>query len=935
MMLTRRSALLGGLSLPVLAMLDRGSLASTSLRSASDMLVVALTSVSAATKPAMLSALMEPFLARNLPVFLGVATVGPDGTPLVRTGELATFLRSTLERHPGLLEIGLDVTFRSQDPYEQLREASTAQATFGETINSFAPELRQEVLTALTLSTSASSASPKDGAVLRAAGIRTVLRIPGQDGTGDHKGFSLTSTGLANLYVPEATSARSATGRLRGADDLMSGLQSLYGRKHPLIVVLPLDAFASLQQDELASHAASLAAAVEAERAAGRVRLAHPQTLYTEMVGHSGQAVFIRIDDLRIAAADPEHMAFTTELMALGAPVIEAVIPMTSTISLSEDKQVAAYLRANIEKPGFEVAVHGWRHTPSEMLGLSREASIGLVARGAQEVHRTTGRTPFSFVPPNNMLDANALEGFAAAGLAIVSAQKNDFKWFSGLDRHGILHLSNTIMFEKSWTDDLPYQDTQAVLDRIGTKSDAVFSIHPRTANTPEKRKQVLDVVATLARRAGTPLKTFEAFGAPLMAMMPDYETIRRARGEVGVADPRPRDTSREEEARLREDAALAWRYFEWGAANFGGMVPSTGWFEDGTRQGYPFATMWDIASYILASISARRIGLIDDPAFAKRIDTILTFLGASSYSFGGARLPPTERRLGRLRGQRRGFDSADTGRLLVALKILDDYTGQSFHVAKLVTGWDLEAALADGEMHIISAGGKAVSAHKGSYANYVAKGYALWGYELKPVFEAASPDRSMDDAVSVLREIRSRGRIATEPQVTEEVELGPSPHGKLMADVLYAAQIARYRETGKLTCASEGPVNGSPYFTYQGYQLTENGGTWHIDASSDDKLAATLKRGEAIRAVSTKGSYLWYAARSGDYSTRLIAAVRERGRMPGLGFASGILEKTAGHTAVSDVNTNGIILEAIAYILNGCSPLSSMRLDNRVTGQR
>jgi hypothetical protein len=403
-----------------------------------------------------------------------------------------------------------------------------------------------------------------------------------------------------------------------------------------------------------------------------------------------------------------------------------------------------------------------------------------------------------------------------------------------------------------------------------------------------------------------------------------DSDTIRTARSDV-VADTRPRDTSPQEEARLRQDADLAWQYFEWGASKFEGMVPSTGWFEDGTREGYPFATMWDIASHILASISARRIGLIDDLAFDKRITTILTFLGASSYRFGGADLPQTERRLGQQGGERQGFDSADTGRLLVALKILDDFTGQSFPVAKLVAGWNLQAALADGEMHIISAG-KPVSAHGGSYANYAAKGYALWGYELKPVFAAAHPDRSMDDAVAVLREIRNRGRIATEPQVTEEVELGPSPHGRLMADILYAAQIKRYRTTGKLTCASEGPVSGPPYFSYQGFQLTENGGTWHIDAASNDKVAATKKRGETIRAVSTKGSYLWYAARPGEYSTKLVAAVRERGRMPGLGFASGILERTGATTEITDVNTNGIILEAIAFILNDGAPLTTMR---------
>jgi len=50
------------------------------------------------------------------------------------------------------------------------------------------------------------------------------------------------------------------------------------------------------------------------------------------------------------------------------------------------------------------------------------------------------------------------------------------------------------------------------------------------------------------------------------------------------------------EETQLKADAASAWEYFDWGAATFDAMVPSTAWFEDGVRQGDPFATMWDLA---------------------------------------------------------------------------------------------------------------------------------------------------------------------------------------------------------------------------------------------------------------------------------------------------------------------------------------------------
>jgi hypothetical protein len=42
---------------------------------------------------------------------------------------------------------------------------------------------------------------------------------------------------------------------------------------------------------------------------------------------------------------------------------------------------------------------------------------------------------------------------------------------------------------------------------------------------------------------------------------------------------------------------------------------------------------------------------------------------------------------------------------------------------------------------------------------------------------------------------------------------------------------------------------------------------------------------------------------------------------MPGLGFSAGVSERTGKLIKVTDVNTNGIILESIAYILGGRKP--------------
>jgi hypothetical protein len=82
---------------------------------------------------------------------------------------------------------------------------------------------------------------------------------------------------------------------------------------------------------------------------------------------------------------------------------------------------------------------------------------------------------------------------------------------------------------------------------------------------------------------------------------------------------------------------------------------------------------------------------------------------------------------------------------------------------------------------------------------------------------------------------------------------------------------------------------------------------------------------GSRARMVSTKGCFLWHAARPGTYATLLYEHAREIARIEGLGFSSGIQEGTDRGSAVSDVNTNGLILEAIAYIMNGRQPLSRL----------
>ena len=142
------------------------------------------------------------------------------------------------------------------------------------------------------------------------------------------------------------------------------------------------------------------------------------------------------------------------------------------------------------------------------------------------------------------------------------------------------------------------------------------------------------------------------------------------------------------------------------------------------------------------------------------------------------------------------------------------------------------------------------------------------------------------------------------------------------MADALFAAQIEEYRATSKLTCVSEGPVNREPWFVYQGYQITEDGGSWTAETLDPSPRFKTKGFVRAVDMLNSKGAFLWNAHRPNDYTDRLVDEVREKAKTEKLGFSPGVFAITGtSDQAYSDINTNGVILQAIAYRLNGGVP--------------
>ncbi len=93
----------------------------------------------------------------------------------------------------------------------------------------------------------------------------------------------------------------------------------------------------------------------------------------------------------------------------------------------------------------------------------------------------------------------------------------------------------------------------------------------------------------------------------------------------------------------------------------------------------------------------------------------------------------------------------------------------------------------------------------------------------------------------------------------------------------------------------------------------------WTILSRDDASAFQTQAFRQDIELLSAKSAYLWAAVYPHPYSTRLLRLIRDKARIDGLGFSVGV------HTATllpmenySDLNTNGVILAAIATMLRG-----------------
>lgn len=360
----------------------------------------------------------------------------------------------------------------------------------------------------------------------------------------------------------------------------------------------------------------------------------------------------------------------------------------------------------------------------------------------------------------------------------------------------------------------------------------------------------------------------------------------------------------------------LAWRQFEGLWVDRTGLASAT--------PDYGRLTPWDMGSVLAALYSARELGLLDSAQYRGRmtrtLETLRTLPLFRGEVFNKVYDARTRRMIGRGGVQTtRGYSwsATDLGRLLLWLAIVSRGDAEFEEPARrIVARLRLDRVVADGYLH-----GEELSPRRRSgvrrfqegrigYEQYAARGFALWGQDVRPALDLGlHADTIHVYGVPLLADRRGLDRLTSEPLVLLGLEAGWTPAERALAVNVLRVQQARHDSTGVVTIASEDAMPTPPHFFYY-YCVYCSGKPFVIEAWDP----GMTMRGP--RWVSTKATFAWHALLPSEYTAlalRTVAAARSR-----TGWSSGVMEGTTRATRSEDLNTAAVILEAAAYVRLG-----------------
>lgn len=390
-------------------------------------------------------------------------------------------------------------------------------------------------------------------------------------------------------------------------------------------------------------------------------------------------------------------------------------------------------------------------------------------------------------------------------------------------------------------------------------------------------------------------------------------ETMITASKEVKIAPSRPLT------AQELAWARIAWKYFQNNTIADTGLVNSV--------DNYNASTLWDTSSYLMAVIAAQRLGLIDSIEFDARISKTLTTLAKlplfegklpnKSYNTISLQMvdytnQPSEKGI--------GWSAIDIGRILVPFNVLAWYYPQhTAAVKQLIASWNTQDLLVDGVLYgaVVTDQGETQYLQEGrlGYEEYASKSFNLMGLDVSNSLRYTDFLKFVDiEGIQIATDSRdpqqygAHNYVVSEPYILDGLEFGWDHISQELAWRVYKAQEKRAATTGVLIAVSEDNIDQAPYFVYN--TVFTSGKAWN---------AITEKGTDAsqFKTLSTKAAFGWHMLYETDYTQRLMQKISNLAD-PQRGWYSGLYELSGQPNKALTANTNGIILEALAYKQTG-----------------
>lgn len=371
----------------------------------------------------------------------------------------------------------------------------------------------------------------------------------------------------------------------------------------------------------------------------------------------------------------------------------------------------------------------------------------------------------------------------------------------------------------------------------------------------------------------------------------------------------------------LYESAArTAYAYVE------GNYNAQTGWIN--SVEGYPFATVWDIGSGLMALFCADQLDLLDGDEYDRRMRRALQSLIEArlfedaafnkSYSTATGQIAGRAGQESATSERGYGWSVTDIGRLMNVLRVIDaNHPQYRDLITQIVGRMDYSRLIRDGYLRgeDLDSRGRLRRYQEGrvGYEQYAANGFALWGRNAAQAMNVRQNTREVTVlGIPLLRDVRPEYHLTSEPFLMMGLETGFSGEMRDLAWRVLAAQEARWRQTGTITLVSEDALTGAPFFLY--YSVHADGREFLVQPP------AGAPDGPRPRTVSTKAAFGWHALFPSHYTWSGVQRV-EGARAPG-GWGSGVFEESGRVSGAPNVNTAAIVLEAALYYARGGRPL-------------